>query len=67
MSLLSFLGPVKGGIQRLDKLILNISVVGVHLRDSGCTQESVYLLNILVYRYLILTFYKKRVFSSISG
>ena len=39
----------------------------VHIRDSGCTQKSVYLFNILAYRYFILTFYNKRELSSISG
>ena len=35
--------------------------LGVHIRDSGCTQKSVYLMNILVYRYFISTSYNKRV------
>ena len=30
--------------------------LGVHIRDSGCTQKSMYLMNILVYSYFIFTF-----------
>ena len=55
------------GCTHMSIRVYTYEYLGVHIRYSGCTQKRVYLMNILVYRYFIFTFYNKRILSSISG
>ena len=50
------------GVYTYEYLGYTNEYLGVHIRDSGCIQKGVCLLDIIVYRYLIFTFYNERVF-----